>query len=155
MENFSKLDPLMRNNLVSHINQRWRQLYELEKEWSEKAIRYLFFTNSGGAIATLSFIGASEKALKLLGIKIALLLFVVGIFFVGVSTARTYHHMSGLFKTYKQNVYHYFNDKIAWDYLNDEDDKRAKEDFLDYAIPYASFGCFIGGCIAGAVALFG
>jgi cell division protein FtsL len=153
MENFSKLDSSIRNNFVSHINQRWRQLYELEKEWGEKALRYILFINSGGAIATLSFLGASEKAFNLSGAKIALLLFVVGIVFVGISTAKTYHHMSGLFKAYKQDVYQYFNDKITWEHLNDEDSKRAKENRWDYVFPYASFACFIGGCITGAVAL--
>ena len=42
---------------TEYINERWSQLYELEKEWGKEAIKYLMLTNAGGAVATLSFIG--------------------------------------------------------------------------------------------------
>ena len=54
MELFSKQDAAVRHSLNGHITQRWVQLYELEKEWGERALKYLLLTNSGGAIATLS-----------------------------------------------------------------------------------------------------
>lgn len=155
MEKYSKLDPAIRTHQVGHINQRWGQLYELEKEWGERALKYLLLTNSGGAIATLGFLGASEVVLRMMPVKIALFLFVTGVFLVGVSTAKQYHHMSGLFEAWKIDVDHYFNDKITWDHLNNEDTKRAVDDFWDYAFPYGAFGCFILGCVAGGFALFG
>ncbi|MBV5287204.1 MAG: hypothetical protein JZU45_14075 [Methyloversatilis discipulorum] len=154
MELFSKQDPAVRQSLNAHINQRWGQLYELEKEWGERALRYLLLTNSGGAIATLGFLGGSPTAINMLGAKISLFLFVLGVFLVGVSTAKTFHHMSHLFKTWKADVDHYYSDKITWEYLQEEDTKRAVEDFWDYAIPYASFGCFIAGSVSGAISLF-
>lgn len=154
MDKFSQLDQIVRDRLISHINQRWRQLYELEKEWGERALKYLFLTNSGGAIATLSFLGAYDKALNLAGTKIALFLFVFGVILAGISTAKTFHHMSRLLKEYKQGVNHFYGDKISWEYLTEEDEKRAKASFWDYAIPYASLACFVGGNVAGAIALF-
>ena len=155
MELFSKQDPEVRRSLNEYINQRWGQLYELEKEWGERAIRYLLLTNSGGAVATLSFLGASQTALNKLGAKISLALFVFGIFFVGISVAKIFHHMSGIFKAWKTDVENYHSDKITWEHLVGEDKKRSVEDFWDYAFPYASFVCFIAGCISGAFALFG
>jgi len=154
MEFFSKQDPTVRQSLNSHINQRWGQLYELEKEWGERALKYLLLTNSGGAIATLGFLGASPAAINMLGAKISLFLFVLGVFMVGVTTAKTFHHMSGIFKAWKADVDHYYSDKITWEHLHQEDKKRAVEGFWDYAIPYSSFGCFIGGSISGALSLF-
>lgn len=154
MENFSKLDSATREQLIKHIDIRWRQLYELEKEWSEKALKFLFLTNSGGSIATLSFLGAYDKALNLMGTRIALFLFVLGIILAGVSIARTYHHMSKLLEQYKLSVEHFFNDKLSWSRLVDEDKKRAKLSRWNYMIPYGSFACFVGGSIAGAIALF-
>ena len=154
MAKLSEVDPGTRETLLNHINRRWGQLYELEKEWGEKAIRYLLLTNAGGAIATLSFLGASSQALNRPSAKVALLFFVVGVVLVGIGTAKQFHHMSGLFKAYKQDVEHYFADRITWEHLNDQDRARAKLDFIDYAVPYTSFGCFIGGCVAGAIALF-
>jgi len=85
---FSKQDPAIRQSLNGQIKQRWGQLYELEKEWGERALKYLILTNSGGAIATLSFLGASPSAINMRGAKTFLFLFVLGVFLVGVSTAK-------------------------------------------------------------------
>jgi hypothetical protein len=150
---FSQQDPSTRQALGSHIRQRWAQLYELEKEWAERALKYLLLTNAGGAIATLSFLGAAPGAIGMMGAKIALSLFVLGVVLVGVSTAKTFHHMSSIFETWKTDVESYYADAITWRHLQDEDRKRAVTHWLDYAIPYASFACFIIGCIAGAWSL--
>ena len=154
MELFSKQDPAVRQSLNGHINQRWGQLYKLEKEWAERALKYLMLTNSGGAIVTMGFLGASPTAINMLGAKISLFLFVLGIFLVGISTAKTFHHMSSLFKAWKQDVDHYYSDKITWEHMQEQDKNRAVEDYWDYVIPYSSFGCFIGGSISGAFSLF-
>lgn len=153
MELFSRQDQDTRKALGAHINQRWGQLYELEKEWGEKAYKYLFFTNAGGAIATLSFLGAAPEAISMSGARWALLLFLVGVVLVGVGTATTYHHMAKLFERWKADVEAYYQDRIAWQHLQNEDEKRAVLDFWDYAIPYGSFACFVGGCTAGTFSL--
>lgn len=153
MTRYSKLEPPTKEVLNTHINRRWGQLYELEKEWGERALKYLFLTNSGGAIATLSFMGAA-KEYNVIGTKVGLFLFVLGIVFAGISTAKSFHYMSRLLKKYKQGVEDFYADKITWAELADADKKRAVPDFLDYIIPYLSFFCFIAGSGIGAYALF-
>lgn len=111
-------------------------------------------TNSGGAIATLSFLGASSQTINLSGAKISLFLFVLGVFLAGVSTAKTFHNMSHLFKLWKEDVENYQSDEITWEQLQEQDKNRAINSFLDFAIPYASFGCFIGGSTSGALSVF-
>ena len=155
LDKFSKQTPALTRSRNDYIGIRWRQLYELEKGWGEKALRYLLLTNSGGAIATLSFLGTSEETANLLGAKIALFLFVLGIFLVGVSTARTFHYMSSLFRAWKDNVDRFYGDEISWKDIIADDKCRAVVMWWDYAIPYASFACFILGCISGAISLFG
>ncbi len=59
-------------------------------------------TNSGDAVAILSFLGASDRAFKLVGAKVALAIFVAGIIFVAIAAARTYHRMHGLFEAWKK-----------------------------------------------------
>jgi hypothetical protein len=154
MELFSKQEPALRQALEAHINQRWKQLYGLEKEWGERALKYLLLTNSGGAITTLGFLGASPGAINLLGAKVSLFLFVLGVFLVGVSTAKQFHHMARLFEAWKTDVGHYHADDITWEDLHARDNARAIADLWDYAIPYSAFGCFIGGSISGAISLF-
>lgn len=53
----SDFDPETREYLFEHSKRRWGQLYQLEKEWSERGLNYLMLTNSGGAVAILSFFG--------------------------------------------------------------------------------------------------
>jgi hypothetical protein len=153
MKLFSQQDQDTRQALGAHISQRWEQLYELEKEWGERALRYLLLTNSGGAIATLSFLGAAPGAIGMHGAKVALLLFLFGVFLVGVATAKTFHHTSGIFERWKAGLDNYYLDKITWEHLQDEDRRRSVPDVWDYLIPYASFACFFGGCIAGGWSL--
>jgi len=149
---YSKLEPQAREVFNAHINRRWGQLYELEKEWGERAFKYLFLTNSGGAIATLSFVGA-QRDYNVTGTKVALFLFVLGIVLAGVATAKTFHHMSNLLKKYKHGVNDFYGDKITWAALLDADKQRAVPDPIDYVIPYSSFLCFVVGSGIGAYSL--
>ncbi|NNU42553.1 hypothetical protein [Ramlibacter montanisoli] len=93
--------------------------------------------------------GAAPAAIGMLGAKVALSLFILGVVLVGIATAKTFHHMRNLFDAWKVDVDKYYADKATWDQIQDEDDKRAVTDWWDYTIPYASFACFIGGCVGG------
>jgi hypothetical protein len=151
------MDSEKRENSINYLNNRWRQLYELEKEWGEKAVNFLFLTNSGGAIATLSFLGSDNELtiIQYLNFKVSLILFVIGVFFVGVTIARAYHHMLNLFEGYKKDANSFLVDLVAWKHLCDEDDARVSSIQLQYVPPYASFICFVAGCIFGGYGLFG
>ncbi len=69
-------------------------------------------------------------------------------FALPVSTLR--QHLSQMNTTTK-----YYDNQIAWDYLNQEDEKRASPDLFDHLIPWTAFGAFIVGCIVGGLSLFG
>jgi uncharacterized membrane protein len=154
-ELFSNQSLPTQNILVGRINERWRQLHALEKEWAERAVQYLFLTNAGGAIATLSFLGASEKAFNRTGLKWSLALFVGGLILVGFVMAKTYYHMSGLFKHYRRAVDSYFHDQITWDDMNRQDARRSEDKFVGHVLPWAAFLFFALGCIVGGYSLFG
>jgi uncharacterized membrane protein len=154
-ELFSNQSLPTQNILVGRINERWRQLHALEKEWAERAVQYLFLTNAGGAIATLSFLGASEKAFNRTGLKWSSALFVGGLILVGFVVAKTYYHMSGLFKHYRRAVDSYFHDQITWDDMNRQDVRRSEDKFVGNVLPWAAFLFFALGCIVGGYSLFG
>lgn len=154
MSKYEKLTPKEIQDVNHRIDQRWGQLYELEKESVERAFRYLLFTNSGGAIATLSFLGASTSIQFPLGVKTALLLFVLGIIIVGVSNAMQYHFFTHIFNAYKQDVDTFYKNKNEWADLISNDSKRSVERCRDITVAYLSFGCFILGCAVGAFSLF-
>lgn len=154
MKKLSQLDQMTQASFINHIDQRWQQLYELEKGWAEKAFKYLFLTDSGGAIATLSFLGTSDQIRHLPALKVALLFFAFGVLLVGIFTAMMFHRMAHLLKEYSKSVKDFYNDKIEWGYLIEEDEKRAQRSRRNYIVPYSSFLCFILGIGAGACALF-
>ncbi len=153
MEYYSKITPELRKARLDYINQRWGQLYELEKETAQDAIKMLFLVNAGGAVANLSFIGAIGSSSIDDFAKYSLACFLVGIILVGFSKAKQFHHMSRLFKHWKRDTSAYFKDKITWESLDSEDDKRAAEDIVDYVLPYGAFAAFLAGCAYGFSAL--
>lgn len=152
---YQEQSPAAKNNLNNSINQRWGQLYELQKEQGDTAIKYLFFTNSGGAIATLGFLGAFPESIKMVGAVIALIMYMVGVIMVGMIHARNYHKFTKLFDGWKHDVNTFYQNKISWRQLHDQDDARSGENYKDYVLPYAAFILFIAGSISGAMSLLG
>ncbi len=143
-----------RKNRADIIDRRWKQLYELDKETGQTALQQLFLINSGGAATTLAFIGAIGATKIASGVKISLAFFIIGVILVGVSRAKQFHHMSNLFRNWKKLVEDYYSGANTWEEIINLDNRLAKEDFWDYAIPYASFACFIIGSIMGFIALW-
>src|SRR6266404_455694 len=136
------------------ISRRWSQLNALTKEWGDKAVSYLMLTNAGGAVAVLSFMGASDKVREMVGPRISLFCFSLGIICTGILVAKQLHRFEGLYKGYKKDAELYLADRIEWDVLTSNDENRVKTTFVDYFLGYVPFTLFIIGCVAGAVSLF-
>lgn len=156
MDKYPELPAEQQTHFLGRVNQRWGQLHALEKDWGEKAYKYLFLTNSGGAIATLSFLGAKSEDLNVTAAKLALALFVVGVIVTGIATAYRLHRVSWLLKGYRQDSQAYFQGKLTWEALYKTDEKRATDfDLWSYLLPYSCLTAFIAGCAVGGFALFG
>lgn len=139
---------------VEYINRRWGQLHELEERAVEQAYRYLFLTNSGGAVAVLAYIaqrGDEARTPLVLGMLVC---FVLGVVLVGLGLAKTYEHMSGLYKDWKRDTRRFFARELSFNELTKSDDARAVTDWLDRALPYGALLAFFAGCGVGAVALW-
>ena len=67
----------------SYINERWNQLNGFVQKYSDHAIRYIFFTNAGGAIAVLGFMGTFDRVKELTSPKVSLFFFLSGLLFAG------------------------------------------------------------------------
>jgi len=144
------LDNGLRRDRIKYINIRWEQLYHLDKEWSERALKLLFVTNAGGAIAVLSYMASVEGRAPKSAI-ITLCCFFFGLICVGINTARAVHGMSGLFEGWQKDVDRFFKDEITWEELQSRDESRISGKWLDYLIGYFSWGAFIIGSIIGFV----
>ena len=152
---FTQMTQATQQNAIDAVNRRWGQLHKLEEDWGERVYKYLLLTNSGGAVALLSFLGTG-KAPEIVWAKIALASFIFGLIVVGMALARIYHRMEWLYKNYRNDSARFFIDEIERDELNRLDDGRSrKQSIWAYLLPYTCFSSFIFGCVTGAYALFG
>lgn len=144
-----------RSGRLKYVDTRWDQLLRLVEESELRALKYLTLTNAGGAVATLSFLGASEAVRKLLLPKISLGFFVFGLFAVGVLTALSAHKMGFLFREWKTTANKYTSDEITWGTLLADDSARVEKGrCLLITVAYIAFACFIAGSFVGLWALF-
>ena len=65
----SEIDKPLLEARNKYISERWEQLYNVSTNATEEAQKYLFWVNSGGAVAVLGFIGANSEATKSWGGK--------------------------------------------------------------------------------------
>lgn len=146
-----KLSDELRKIRNNYINDRWIQLHALSKESGESAIKYLFTTNAGGAVAVLAYLGAiSGNGEPVLSAKIALVLFFIGLLFVGLYKAYMVRDHEGLFDHYTKLVDEYYEGKIGWGALVKSDETKVGSSLTPYILGYISFAAFFGGCISGA-----
>lgn len=144
--------PVVNSAQMDYIDKRWRQLAELQKEALDRAYQYLMVTNAGGAIATLSFIGASKISLEQSSVKWTLICFVLGVVFVGLTHLVHYYNIKDIFDQWRTGVNGYFRQEISYNYLIDSDNQKSNPSLINYLFPYLSFLAFNAGCLFGAYA---
>jgi hypothetical protein len=121
--------------------------------WIDRVLRYLFLTNAGGAIAVLSFMGASENVRAVSGPKWALGFFVVGLILLGILSAYQLYHSANLNAQWRRSLQQYLAGRITWDLLIEGDQERSYvvTSYFGYLFGYGSFICFCGGSVIGLV----
>lgn len=154
MVKYPEMTPEQRQHYAEAVNRRWKQLHEWETNWGERAYKYLLLTNSGGAVAILSFLG-TDSARHVALAKFALVCFVLGLILVGVEIARRVHYMENLYARYREGANSFFEGKISFIELYNADEARSrKPPKIAYVLPYICFALFILGCIIAGFALF-
>jgi hypothetical protein len=139
-----------KQDYVDAVNVRWGQLHALSKEHAEGGIKYLFTTNAGGAVAVLTYLGAtagSDESSS--AIKWALGVFFLGIVLVGCLKLYLVHYAEDLFSHYQQETDKYFDGQIDWNELSDSDKEKVGNNKIGFNLGYGSFSCFIVGCLLG------
>ncbi len=151
---FSQEPPVVQQQQFNFISSRWGQLSTLVKEWTEKAVKFLTLTNAGGAVAVLSFMGASDEVRSMFWPRIALFCFALGVICTGIFIANQFHRIETIFLRYKRDSERYLSDKIEWGTLITIDEDRSDASCWDYVWGYVPFILFVLGCFAGAISLF-
>ncbi len=140
---------------VDRIDKRWAQLNQLTLDYTERCIRYLFITNTGGALAIITYIGAAGVSAANPHHKSALVLFVAGIIYAGLLNVLLLKFTASLTKDWRTDSGDYYSDKIHYDELWALDDARSIDgDKKYYYLGYCAFAFFIVGALTGLWAFF-
>ncbi len=156
MHHFDKdLDPDVRNAREKFIEHREKQLQAITVSAAETGVKFLFTTNAGGAIAILAYLGAIATNPNLVQtLKISLVLFFLGVILVGINHVLLVETYGSIFKKFQESTKNYFADKNEWDDYFSEIQAHVKPNNIPRILLYSSFGCFIFGCVFGALSLF-
>jgi hypothetical protein len=138
---------------LDYINSRWKELNELQREAGRLAGTYLMVTNSGGAVAVLSYMGAMKTTTPSVTAPAMLLAFVLGIVMVGVGRAAAYYRVTKRYGRWRRGVQHFYRDEWTWQELLADDETMGWQFPLGEFLAWASFACFLAGAGLGVTSL--
>lgn len=141
----SQIGGEQRNNYVSYVENRWSQLQERIVGRAEAAWKYLMLTNSGSAVAVLSFMGAYKTITPIPHAHWMLLAFLLGLVLVGLGHATAYYRATWLFSGWRMDISKFYADELEWGEVLARDNDRSSYFILADVIAWLSFGCFFAG----------
>jgi len=145
--------PELREAHVGYVNTRWKQLHDMVNGSSKDIVTYLMVTNSGGAVAVLTFMGAMKTLTPISGAISMLAFFLVGVVLVGIGRAVAYYRAYWLFSGWRSDVSKYYADGIEWNALIREDEGRAGYFLWIDVLAWLSFFCFLVALVIGFVSI--
>lgn len=147
MTKFSQMDKDFQTRVNEYVRYRWDGLERSRASLEEHAIKYLFGTNAGGTAVLLAFIGSTNFSPATS--VISLVLFLIGLFLVGIGIATGYHRINGLQRSWNNDANELFSNNVDWETMIDRDKQRVEAWAPGKIIAWASFGCSISGTAFG------
>jgi len=135
--------------LFTRIEEQSKKVHGESLSSIEAAINYLFLTNAGGAVATLSLLAATEGKNDKIGPFWALVFFCVGVGLVGVVKSFRVSYFAKCSKSWGIESPRFLAGEISWEDLNAKYETAAKEPTWPYVVGYSSFLCLVAGAAIG------
>lgn len=149
------LDENTRKAREHFIDSREKQLQGAAVESADSAIKFLFTTNAGGAIAVLAYLGAISTSSTIgISLKLSLAFFFIGVVIIGIYRAFVVHIRMDIFYHFQSITKEYFKEKYDWDAYFKEVEKKVNPNKIPYYLGYGSFACFLLGSGSGVAGLF-
>ena len=147
-----KPEEIERRNKV--ISDRWSELHGFYTKHADETMKYLFYVNAGGAGAVLGFMGSSDIIRKLFYVRISLCCFALGLICIGILRTLLTHRTKSFFDNWRKDVASYYETKISFTQLDENDNTRTESEMWPYLFGYLSGVSFIAGVIFGGISLF-
>ncbi len=130
---------------ITYIEERWEGLNRLTEEYSTQATRYLFFSNSGGAVAVLSYLGAVEGKPIIPNLKLALGCFTLGVILCLITILCLLHRFDNLLKNWSKGVQSFYSNESHYSDLIKGDNDKSSKIPIAWFTGYTSFLLFLIG----------
>lgn len=151
---YRELSPDLAAHRINLMDKRWGELHAHEINAIDKMIQFLFLTNAGGAVAVLSFIGASYKHIDNINVVLSLSSFSLGVITVGLLHFLRLRYFNRLFLSWRRDTGLFVQDKLHWETMIENDSKRAYKEGHLYLTGVAIGAFFLCGVEFGVFALF-
>jgi len=137
----------IRRGVESYTKERWMSLNRLVEEYTNQATRFLFFSNSGGAVAVLSYLGVAKENSLSPNLKITLGLFVAGIILCGITIVLLFHRFSGLLDNWSSLTEKFYENELDYFEMLEKDKAKYSKTAWGWVTGYGSFIFFVFGVI--------
>lgn len=146
---WSEIPPYAFEDYKKYVAERWKHLSNITDERFREALKLLFLTNAGGAVAMLTFLGTTATVRAEDWTWALLKLFCSGIALLIVFHLLTAAKTSRLFQKFRHDVAELYADRLEWKKLIDGDSRRSDEWKVLLLLPIASLICLLAAMIIG------
>jgi len=153
-EKLSESTPEQRTARLEYIDKVWKYLSDQGLVRLDAAVNMLMLTNAGGAVATLSFMGAMKTVEPVPRAPAMLALFLTGVVLVGILRAIHYYRVIWVIAGWRDDVERFFKDSLNWSELLSNHRARTTNFVAADIVGWASFLCFVAGTVLGYAGLF-
>lgn len=141
-----------RKTKLAYIENRWKQLHELENKRAETVLNYLFVVSGGSSGATLAYIGNLVKDGNIIptGSFWMLALFAISLVLVGFLKFHLAYKTVAIFKNWRNSVSSYYSDSMPWKEMIDSDEALSqKNNWIIHTLGWAAFTTILAGVLIG------
>jgi hypothetical protein len=142
-----------RQSRIDYVTDRWKGLAELKRDAGSTAATYLMVTNSGGAAAVLSYMGALKTSTPFVHAPAMLLAFVLGVILVGVGRGMAYYRVAARFDRWQHAVEMFYKGDWTWEQVLEHDAAMGHTYIPGDVVAWAAFLCFLTGAWLGLASL--
>jgi hypothetical protein len=147
-------EPAVDDGKRKRLSDRVELLWKLTEACEADVAKYLLLANSGGAVATLSFMGAAADLRALPGPHVALVAFLLGVVLCGATLGVRANNASSAYVQFLEDANKYQSAIITWNELV-ERSSPTRGALLTTILAALTYLCLIAGAVAGASTVWG
>ena len=150
----AQTDSTSESDRRSHsILSRHDSLWQLTASCESDTARFLLLSTAGGAVATVSFMGAAPELRSIIGPRIALCAFLLGVAVCGLMLLIRAVTVSSAYCKFLEDVAKFRRNDISWDELADRSSPKYGSIPIKI-LACVTYACLISGLVAGALTVW-